>query len=680
MPHRSEEMSALALLASDELHELQKAEAEGRGSRSHPYSEDSHMGASAYGAHPSVASFATAQSGYVGGGAGASSPLGSSTERPPGCAHEDCHRSYNQRIAAALGPLHHQASGGAIASHTILPPPPPPSAAGPYTYGYGARPPVQVYGPHIARNLASNPSSMPSSREHSPRFSPHDSNMSEDYGSDGEHHGLVSLDDPRRSKCGPPAPLMLPQPRLPGPGPSPTGAHAAAYGQPGLLEWTPSSSPVLGPLKSMSLFSHTVPNSPYASRPGSPVRGHRLSPPNLRGSIAGTGSISTTSTSPIQHHMQHPAGAVHVAGHGHHPAHRHRSHPYGGPAISESRSHHHLSSLGHATEQSPTEAAVHVRPSVSRNNSSAFGNAAKSSSSLSLSAYHLTGPGATPDPRRLVKEGNRTASDSVAGARSAGASRTHLPSLTSETFIGNRDSSRQLPSIFGHHIPLHSVANEHHHSKPTHSFLPYGYASHGHSGHGQNHGTDAPGSDSNCRETKRSTSRSAPASRATSPSFNSPRLHGSRMATASHSRQSSAHHLPSPPQGHGSQGSIGSMSPPTSFLRAGHSSVQHSPSATQAQPNSRQVSPSSAVLLPLIRSGSSMGGNCSGTIGSNGAPKHGSSKNIFAMTPIHMAGTHSSSSSVSAATTLPPISSLDAPRLAGLPDPDGRHQSMETGA
>lgn len=570
-------------------------------------------------------------------------------ERPPGCTHDDCHRSYNQRVAAALGPLHHQASGGSVAPHGHLPPPPPPAAApgmSAYPYGYGARPPVQAYGPHVARNLASNPSSMPSSREHSPRFSPHDSNMSEDYGSDPEHAAACE-EGGRRAKGGMPAPLLLPQPRLPASG-NTGGPPAHAHGA--LPEWTPSSSPVLGPLKSMSLFSHTVPNSPFASRPGSPVRGHRLSPPDSRGTLGANGAGSA-STSPIQHHAQHPsataAGALHIAGQGHHPSHRHRSHPYGGAAISESRSHHHLSSLAHAPHAQsnsavgestvPHEASTTSRPSLSRNNSSAFGSSAKSSSSLSLSAYHLSGPVSTPDPRRLAKDGGRIASDSMTGARSAGASRVHLPSFATENGHG-RDPSRQLPSIFGHHhpSPLHSVTDGHHQHSHAHSFHPYGNASQG----------------PTYRETKRSASRSAPASRATSP-FTSPSAHhahahpvASGNSSASHSRQSSSHHLPSPPVEHRQRRSVESLSPPTTFSRAGYASVQHSPSSAHMQPPSRQASPSSSVLPPLHR-----GGSAAANSGSNGS-KHGSNKNIFAMTPIH---------SMASPPTLPPISSLDPP-------------------
>ncbi|CAO1622075.1 unnamed protein product [Parajaminaea phylloscopi] len=638
LPHRSEEMSALALLASDELYEIQKAEQEGRGSRAYPYGEHGH------GAHPSVTPYGSTHSGNV---HSPSSGL-ASIERPPGCTHEDCHRSYNQRVAAALGPLHHQATGGSVAAHGVLPPPQ--QSHSNYPLSYGARPPVSAYGPHVARNLASNPSSMPSSREHSPRFSPHDSNMSEDYGSDCEQG--VSSDDPRKSKGAHPAPLMLPQPRLPGPGgPGLAVSHHAAYGQPPVNEWTPSSSPVLGPLKSMSLFSHTVPNSPLTSRPGSPVRGHRLSPPDVRGSMAGSGA-GTATTSPVQHHSQHPAGNVHVAGHGHHSSHRHRSHPYGASNASDPRSHHHLSSLAHgsitAPDASSADPALHPRPSLSRTNSSAFGSSAKSTSSLSLSAYHLTGPGATPDPRRLAKEGSRTASDSLAGARSAGTSRTHLPSLTAEGMGSGRDhTARQLPSIFGHHAPpLHSVANGHHHSSHAHNFHPYGHGAHGHHGSAGSH----------YRESKRSASRSAPASRASSPTLPTNRGHEGNVMAKSHSRQPSGHHLPSPPTEHAQRRSIGSMSPPTSFPRSGHSSVQHSPLGHHAQPLSRQTSPSS-MLPPLHRSSSSMGSNAA-SMSAASAPKHGSSKNIFAMTPIH-------AGSASAGTTLPPISSLEAPMMQG---------------
>ncbi|WFD04192.1 hypothetical protein MOBT1_002897 [Malassezia obtusa] len=95
---------------------------------------------------------------------------------------------------------------------------------------------------------------------------------------------------------------------------------------PGSSYATPSGSPVLGPLRNMSLFG-TAPNSPYSSRPGSPVLGART---------ASHGSLASLD------------GPSHLPGVGHHGHHRYRPHPYGPEPLhaARSRSHFHLSSLG----------------------------------------------------------------------------------------------------------------------------------------------------------------------------------------------------------------------------------------------------------------------------------------------------------------------------------------------
>lgn len=730
-PQRTEEMSALALLATDELHEMQKQEREGGSSgRGMP------PGSQRYGPPPPGAGYGyqhyapeaypTAHpQGYSNAppppppGAYAAPSTSPGIERPPGCQHEDCHRNYNQKVAAALHPLHSHASGG------MVPPPPPPghhashphhlpvssSNGGYYTSSSSSsasrhHPVQQPYGPHFARTLASNPNSMPSSREHSPHFSPHDSNMSEDYGSDGEGAGHASSGYKGHGGV---APLMLPQPRLPHPPPPPPMLSGAAGGYPhppNLSEWTPSSSPVLGPLRNMTLFSHTVPNSPYASRPGSrpgsPVRG-----------AAAHSHGAHSATSPHHHHahpVPHHEAALHVAGHGHHPNHRHRSHPYG---LGESRSHHHLSSLGNgqssqassrqasttltksaerstaygdgssaatattgdgASETTPTTASAGTspnpgypsvppgsRPPMSRSNSSSFGGAGKSGSNISLSVYHLTGP--TPDPRRLVKE-----------SKSAGASRTHLPSLAGSGpgAGGVADgSSRQLPPPFDRgsgssshtaHTPLHSVNDGHHHGHHgayhhQHSFHPYSTSA-----------------------SKRSASRSAPASRATSPVL-SPRMHhngGYPVSNGAHSRQSSFG------RGYSPRDSISHQTSAESSPRGAHRSAQASPNTSfhhhTTQSYSRQNSPSaasagssSAQLPPLMLGGTSRTASAPSAVsGSNGSSSSKSgSKNLFAMTPIRANGSPGASNGSTPAPAaplnnggagiqLPPISSLDA--------------------
>lgn len=502
-PNRSEEMSALAMLASDELNEIQRAEREGRRptvTALHPYgmppappAAGAPAGAGA-GAYYSRSAYAP--SGYS--PAAAAAPT--SVEQPPGCEHEDCHRSYNQRVAATLQPLHHHASNPAYAHHY-------PS--------YGAPLPPPMYSGHqfaTSRNAyASNPSSIPSSREHSPRFSPNDSIMSEEYISDGEH------DDGHKAR------------------PYANGTVRASN----VPDWTPSGSPVLGPLRNMSLFGHhhyhhhhhhhhgghqTVPTSPAPSRPGSPV-GHRSGHHALH--------------SPPQ--MNH-AGPSHHAGAGHHGSHRHRSHPYGEVPI-HSRSHHHLSSL--AGPARPTGSTLSERSTAvdaeSRHSGSAPGSASTSpsapshmskltrsssfgrSNGLSLSAYHLSSSGG--DHQATIRGRNRIEDildSGVPGSISAGNSRVSLPSLVAD---------RTLPSPFA----ISSTFS----SSSAHAAAA---AAHGHHG--------GEGLDYIHRSSKhRSSSKSAPVSAVNSPTT-SPRaeMHAlpqsssasrSGHTTASHSRQSS---------------------------------------------------------------------------------------------------------------------------------------------
>ncbi|WFD28872.1 hypothetical protein MNAN1_003887 [Malassezia nana] len=130
--------------------------------------------------------------------------------------------------------------------------------------------------------------SYPSSREVSPGATP--MRVWDDNGHDNESH----LDDTR--------PMMRPM--------HPRSNYA-----------TPSGSPVLDPLRNMSLFS-TAPNSPLSSRASSPVHGRRT-PPASRPSaelsrVSSHGSLSS----------MHTEGPSHYAGSGHHGAVRYRSHPY----------------------------------------------------------------------------------------------------------------------------------------------------------------------------------------------------------------------------------------------------------------------------------------------------------------------------------------------------------------
>jgi len=404
-PGRSEEMSALAMLASDELSSIERAEREGK--RMYGYGSSGHNAAT--GGYP-PSRYASYPAGYSAhpSANGASSAYGPPTvEQPPGCEHADCHRSYNQRVAASLQSLHHH---GSVAPAQSYCPPWPPShhhypAAHPasrysthYATGHGHH---SMAGPH---GYPSNPSSVPSSREHSPRFSPNDSAMlmSDDYPSDGEHE---------RVKAG----------RL-------NGSLAP--------EWTPSSSPVLGPLRNMSLMGHrTMPNSPYTSRPNSPTgRSHALPSSyyhhhgassyasshhgaSHHSPIMDRGLSSRNNSPPQLHHT----GPSHIAGAGHHGSHRHRSHPYGPDGLSShphSRSHHHLTSLANSSVRSSSSTTIPTSTSGERSTAYegeyAYGpgsNATsptgthgvrggyedenslsrRSKSAVSLSAYHLNG-------------------------------------------------------------------------------------------------------------------------------------------------------------------------------------------------------------------------------------------------------------------------------------------------
>ena len=161
-------MSALAMLATDELQSIEMAERQGKRS-----AIASHI--------PPTAAYSYANAGnvYIPGARQAAMyrhPYASSTqanpiEQPPGCEHADCHRTYNEHVAASLQPLHHGgSSNGGIHSYQSS------KSFVPYSHRLSSH------------AYPSNPSSVPSSREHSPHFSPNDSAMlmSDDYPSDGE--------------------------------------------------------------------------------------------------------------------------------------------------------------------------------------------------------------------------------------------------------------------------------------------------------------------------------------------------------------------------------------------------------------------------------------------------------------------------------------------------------------
>ncbi|EPQ29690.1 uncharacterized protein PFL1_02910 [Pseudozyma flocculosa PF-1] len=587
---RSGEMSALAMLASDELHELQRAEREGRKpilGRGYGQAPSQEAYGDRYYSHPQSSSYAAASTHAAGG------------DTPPGCSHDDCHRKFNDRIAYTL--LSRPASGrygandGAYARPGAPPlggPFPPPSLAHRY-YPYQSTP-LQNGG------FASTSSSMPSSVEHSPRFSPEESLPGgDDYISDVDHlHEDL-------------------KPRL------------AANAQP---HWTPSSSPVLGPLRNMSLLgASTVPNSPMHSRPGSPIHhaSARLSP------------HAAVSPPHYAHAGTYHEGPAHQPGVGHHGSHRHRSHPYG-PSLhdssSRSRSHHHLSSLGvtsrhvsasghpsippstsgerstaaeldsHASGSASTSASTspaqpsNMPPKLSRSHS--FGSRGRSlGSSASLSAYHLTPTAAPPAPCEADRSGVASAAvprkNRIGGQSSMADARQH----------------GLIPTRDGSHHPHHA------HHVLHHSFHPYGDSGHG-------------------RRNARNSSRSAPASRANSP-HGSPTLQPIQQLPlhgTSHSRQSS-------------NGASFNMS-------AGHGG------SNDSSPNS---------VYSQIPNGSASASNSPRGIGpSHGSHQRNKNKGLgFGMTPIHAAAREG-------APTLPPLgqaiaSRENSPVSMVLPPPLQRH-------
>lgn len=578
-PSRNGEMSTLAMLASDELHELQRAEREGRrsgpayGYHSHhsapdPYGERYHHshGSSSYPYPPAPAS------------------AGETT--PPGCSHEDCHRKYNDRIASAI--LARPSSNRAECGY-----------ARPSHGGYnGSHPPPSLYryyqhgSHHGAGGWASTSSSVPSSVEHSPRFSPDDHLHGDDYASESEH--AASLHDDSKSRLG-----MAP-------------ASAATHPSHSHSHWTPSSSPVLGPLRNMSLLGgNTVPNSPYTSRPGSPVHhsrhAHGHSPPHHALHAA-------------HHHHSHE-GPAHQSGHGHHGSHRHRSHPYM-ESSARSRSHHHLSSLGmapvqpaipsstsgerstaaeldsHASGSASTSASTspaqssHMPPKLSRSHS--FGSRSKGissfNSSASLSAYHLTPAHAT------------SAVDAERGARRSkiedildggvGSLKPHS-SRSSYTHLVADPSSRTLPPPFPASATSHRDGSHHplpgHHYTHAYNYHPYG----------------------DHKKNARSSSRSAPASRSGSPHGSPTMLHALPAAAAISSRS------------HSRQSSIGN-----SFAASnGLASSESSPTSVYSQ------IPHSATNSPAAGIGPYAAASSSGGSGSSSRSK----KVGFGMTPIHSA-------------------------------------------
>ncbi|CBQ69321.1 related to carbon repressor protein 1 [Sporisorium reilianum SRZ2] len=598
---RNGEKSTLAMLASDELHELQRAEREGRRSGPPPsHAYHSHYSADPYAdryqqSHPSGS--------YPYPSAGAAS---SGETTPPGCSHEDCHRKYNDRIASAILARPSSNRHAAECAHSR------PS----HTAYNGSHPPPSLYryyqhgSHHGAGGWASTSSSVPSSVEHSPRFSPDNHLHGDDYASESEH--AASLHDDSKSRL-------------------PLAAAAAAAGSAGHSmyshsHWTPSSSPVLGPLRNMSLLGgNTVPNSPYTSRPGSPVQhsrhAHGHSPPHH-----------------AHHHHSHE-GPTHQSGHGHHGSHRHRSHPYM-ESSARSRSHHHLSSLGmapiqpaippstsgerstaaeldsHASGSATTSASTspanpsYMPPKLSRSHS--FGSRSKGiaslNSSASLSAYHLTpAHGHAGDAERTGSRRTKIEDilDGGVGSLKPHSTRASYPHLVADP------SSRTLPPPFPVSASSSSHRDASHHPLPGHHHHTHAYNYHPYGDHKKN---------------ARSSSRSAPASRSGSPHGSPTMLHAlpaAAVSSRSHSRQSSIGNIFG-----ASNGLASSESSPTSVYSQIAQSGSNSPAAG---------------IGPYAAAGSGGGSSSSSSSGSRSKKGLG-----FGMTPIHSAHRDYG-------TTLPPL-------------------------
>lgn len=194
----------------------------------------------------------------------------------------------------------------------------------------------------------------------------------------------------------------------------PAAASRSAY--------TPAGSPVLGSLRDMSLRSaHTVPNTPYGSRPGSPLPTRRsVSPPT--GSSWGE------------------AGPMHAPGAGHHPTYRHRVHPYSpnraaGPDPTRTRA---------ARALQITPANEPSQPNLRRSHS--FGQSIKADDSRSRNGARLTdilsgapgpsGPSAGRMRPRLPGNGARSAPGSAPGSPRMG----RLSSLPSVALLSTSPS------------------------------------------------------------------------------------------------------------------------------------------------------------------------------------------------------------------------------------------------
>lgn len=200
---------------------------------------------------------------------------------------------------------------------------------------------------------------------------------------------------------------------------------------------TPSGSPVLDPLRNMSLFS-TAPNSPLSSRASSPVHARPLPPAASRAStelsrVSSHGSLASL----------HTEGPSHYAGAGHHGALRYRPHPYT-DSHNRARGHFHYTPLSMSSMPSSMSGERSTAPDT--HEESGLADAKPISPSSLLHARAMRTPRARYEPHLLSA---RMPLSHALSTRSA-------PSSAANTPPG---SPRMSPMVgpYGHRMPSVSV-------------------------------------------------------------------------------------------------------------------------------------------------------------------------------------------------------------------------------
>ena len=193
---------------------------------------------------------------------------------------------------------------------------------------------------------------------------------------------------------------------------------------------TPSGSPVLGPLRTMSIF--TAPNSPLASRTSSPVLG-RSSNARIPVDLPRVSSHGSLASLPTE-------GPSHTAGNGHHGSLRFRAHPYndaGASAHVSRRSHLHYGANSHYTPSLPLSTSGERSTTIADTHDDMVHEVKAPASPTSLH-YHTH----WPTPRSL-----RTRWDAPPSAAPGGAA--------ASTYDGSSGSAqtRPTPPYFAHLPP-----------------------------------------------------------------------------------------------------------------------------------------------------------------------------------------------------------------------------------